>query len=160
MQHVVALVLATIFAAIAGCDRGDEPLPDVDEQIALLQGDDEDGRWAALKNIQWLGTQGAATVEPLRALLRVTRDDDLKAEIAQTLSAIGPAASAAAPELIPLLDSTSAWTRASAAEALGGMGAQALPAWPKLVKLVRDPDHDVSAAATEAIRRLRRLKKK
>lgn len=145
--------------AVAGCG-GDEPLPDVAAQVARLQADDEDGQWAALKNLQWLGPKGAEATEPLRVLLRAADDEDLRAEIAQTLAALGPAASAAAPDVMPLLDSTTAWTRASAAEALGGMGAAALPAGPKLANLVRDRDPDVAAAAREALRRLRRLKKK
>ena len=160
MKHVVALAIAAQLVATVGCGGGDEPLPDVMEQINLLRGDDEDGRWAALKNLQWLGPQGAEAVEPLRGLLRATRDEDLHAEIAQTLSALGPAAAAAAPEVIPLLDAKQAWTRAAAAEALGGMGQAAIPAWAKLVALSRDRDRDVAEAATDAVRRLRRLKKK
>lgn len=158
MKHSVAILLGATLAA-AGCGSGDEPLPDVTEQVTLLQNGEEDGQWAALKNLQWMGAKGAAAVDALRALLKTTRDEDLKAEIAETLAAIGPAADVAAPDLVPLLDSQAPWTRACAAEALGGMGAAALPAWPKLVKLARDPDKDVAAAATEAIRRLKRLKK-
>ena len=159
MRHVMLLAAAASVGAICGCG-GDEPLPDVAEQITLLQGADEDGQWAALKNLQWLGPQGAAAVEPLRALLRSTRDEDLRAEIAETLADIGTAAAAAAPDLVPLLDSQAAWTRACAAEALGGMGAAGLPAWSKLANLTRDRDPDVAAAARKALRRLQRLKKK
>lgn len=160
MKHVVALTLAALLVAAVGCGGSDDPLPDVTEQITLLQGDDEDGRWAALKNLQWLGPKGMEAVAPLRSLLRTTRDDDLRAEIAQTLAALGPSAAAAAPEVMPLLDSKEAWTRTCAAEALGGMGQAAIPAWTKLVALTRDRDPDVAEAATEAVRRLRRLKKK
>lgn len=143
---------------LAGCGRMDTA-PDLQKQIARLQGDSADEHYTALKNLQTLAVGGAAAVPELRALLKRAKDDDLKAEIARTLGSMGSAAGAAVPDLVAMLDSKAAWPRYCAATALGTMEAAALPALPKLIPLMKDPDRDVAQAAKEAARRLDRLRR-
>jgi len=150
------------YAALAvwsagGCSRK-MALPDLQTQIAGLQGDSLDEQYEALSNLQALEGGAAAAVPELRSLLRRTKDDNLRAEIAQTLRAIGPPAGDAAADLIPLLDSKEMWPRYAAARALGVMGKAALPALPKLITLTKDRDRDVAAVAAESARRLNRLR--
>jgi HEAT repeat protein len=137
-----------------------EPRPDVQEQIRLLQGADEEGRWEALTNLRSFGAAGAPAVEILRTMLRGTRDEVLQSEIARALAGIGSEASPAVPELAPLLASKDPWVRNTAAQALGTIGSAAAPALPRLVPLTKDPDADVAEAAREAVRRIQRAKKR
>jgi HEAT repeat protein len=150
------------YAALAlwsagGCGRKTE-LPDLQTQIALLQGDSLDDQYKALSNLQALEGGAAAAVPELRTLLKRTKEDNLRAEIAETLGAIGLPAGDAAADLVPLLDAKEMWPRYAAARALGVMGKAALPALPKLITLTKDRDRDVAAVAAESARRLNRLR--
>jgi HEAT repeat protein len=151
-------VLAIAIAA-AGCGAT-EPPPDVQEQIRLLLGADEEGRWAALTNLREFGAAGIPAVEPLRSMLRGTKDEVLQSEIARALAGIGSGAAPAVPELVPLLAAPDAWVRTTAAQALGTIGAAAAPALPKLAPLAKDADPDVAEAAREAVRRIQRAKQR
>jgi len=150
-----ALLVAVVAMLASGCRR-EEPPPDVGEQVGKLKTDSELDHYTALKNLQWTGAAGAAAVPEMRALLARTTDENLMAEIAKTLGRIGPAADAAVPDLVKLLDKKAMWPRYCAAEALGRMGPAAVPALPKLVPLTRDRDREVAAVAVEAVQRLRR----
>lgn len=147
-------VLAVAVVAGGGC--GGTPRPDVEKQIRLLEGGDEEGRWEAVANLRRFGAAGEPAVEPLRALLRDTKDADLQSEIARALAGIGTGSAAAVPELVPLLSSKDSWVKVTAAEALGTIGAASAPGMAKLERLTKDPDADVAAAATAAIRRIQR----
>jgi len=151
------------YAALAlwsagGCNRKTE-LPDLQTQIAWLQGESLDDQYKALSNLQDLEGGAAAAVPELRSLLKRTKDDTLRAEIAETLGAIGPQAGDAAADLIPLLDAKEMWPRYAAARALGTLGKAALPALPKLITLTKDKDRDVATVAKESARRLSKLQK-
>jgi len=150
--------LAAALCSAGGCGRKTD-LPDLQTQIDRLKGESSDDHYIALSNLQKLQTQAAAAVPSLRALLTSTKDDTLRAEIAQTLGAIGPEAGEAAPDLIPLLDAKAMWPRYAAARALGTLGKAALPALPKLITLTKDKDRDVAAIAKESARRLSKLQK-
>jgi HEAT repeat protein len=150
--------VAAAFLSASGCSR-QAALPDLQAQIVRLQGESLDDQYIALSNLQELETQAAAAVPALRSLLASTKDDTLRAEIAETLGAIGPAAGDAAPDLIPLLDAKEMWPRYAAARALGTLGKAALPALPKLITLTKDRDRDVAAVAKESARRLSKLQK-
>ena len=143
---------------LAGCGSR-EPDPDVQKQITRLLGDSEDDRWLALANLQDMGPDGADAVDELKILLASAKDDDLAAEIAKTLGAIGPAAAPAVPELTALLGRKAMWPRYAAVEAIGRMGPAAASALPAVLKLTKDPDREVAAAAVEAARRLNRSRK-
>jgi HEAT repeat protein len=149
------MLLIVLLPVAAGCRRGESP-PDVGQQVERLKTESEIDHYTALKNLQWTGAEGAAAVPEMRALLARTTDEDLMAEIAKTLGRIGPAADAAVPDLVKLLDKKAMWPRYCAAEALGRMGPAAVPALPKLVPLTRDRDREVAAVAVEAVQRLRR----
>ncbi|MFM7207876.1 MAG: HEAT repeat domain-containing protein [Planctomycetaceae bacterium] len=145
--------------AASGCaDR--EPPFDVQTQIRLLEGADEEGRWAALTTLRDAGAAGGPAVDVLRTMLRGTRDEVLQSEIARAVAGIGGAAAPAVPDLIPLLASSDAWVRTTAAQALGSIGVAAVPALPKLAPLAKDPDPDAAEAAREAVRRIRRAQKR
>lgn len=150
-------MVAGFATAVAGCGTQEKP-PDVQAQIARLQSGPGEDQWKALSHLQSLAGEGAAAVPDLRALLKQTKDDTLRAEIARTLGSMGPAAGAAAPDLMRLLDSKDGWVRYCAAEALGKMGAGGLPALPKLIALAKGRDRNVAAVAAEAARRLERLR--
>jgi hypothetical protein len=154
---IVGSALFALWSA-GGCSRKTE-LPDLQTQIARLQGESLEDQYKALSNLQDLEGEAAAAVPELRSLLKRTKDDTLRAEIAETLRAIGPPAGDAAADLIPLLDAKEMWPRYAAARALGVMGKAALPALPKLLKLTNDRDRDVAAVAAESARRLNRLRK-
>lgn len=145
--------------AAAGCAESEPPL-DVQNQIRLLQGADEEGRWEALTNLRDFGAAGAPAVEPLRIMLRGTQDETLQSEIARALAGIGSGAAPAVPELMPLLASRDSWVRTTAAQALGTIGAAAAPALAKLAPLTKDADTDVAEAAREAVRRIQRAQKR
>jgi len=150
--------LAAALCSASGCSQKTD-VPDLQTQIDRLKGESSDDHYIALSNLQKLQTQAAAAVPSLRALLTSTKDDTLRAEIAQTLGAIGPEAGEAAPDLIPLLDAKEMWPRYAAARALGTLGKAALPALPKLITLTKDRDRDVAAIAKESARRLSKLQK-
>lgn len=150
---------AGLAAGVPGC-RGREERPDVQEQIVRLQGDSDEDRWTALSHLQSLAGDGAAAVPELRLLLKRTKDDTMRAEIAKTLGSIGLAAGAAAADLMPLLDARESWVRYCAAEALGKIGPSALPSLPRLVALSKERDRDVAAVASESARRLDRLRRR
>jgi HEAT repeat protein len=151
-------VLGAAMAA-AGCAER-EPSFDVQAQIRLLQGADEEGRWEALTNLRDAGAAGGPAVEILKTMLRGTKDEVLQSEIARALAGIGGAAAPAVPELVPLLASKDAWVRNTAAQALGTIGNAAAPALPKLAPLTKDADADVAEAAREAVRRIQRAQKR
>jgi len=154
---IVGYVAAAFWSA-GGCGRK-AALPDLQTQIVRLQGDSLNEQYKALSNLQSLEGEAAAAVPELRSLLKRTKDDTLRAEIAETLGAIGSPAGAAAVDLIPLLDAKEMWPRYAAARALGTMGKAALPALPKLLTLANDRDRDVAVVAAESARRLNRLQK-
>jgi HEAT repeat protein len=158
LRCLLAACALTAFGATAGCRRA-EPLPDLQTEIARLQGESLDDQYLALSNLQTLGPAAAEAVPQLRDLLKGTKDNTLRGEIARTLGTMGTAAGDAAPDLIPLLDSKEMWPRYAAARALGTMGKAALPALPKLITLTKDPDRDVAAVARESARRLGKLRK-
>ena len=155
---IAALTMLAGMTGLAGCRRS-EPKPDVQEQIAMLQGESEEDRYLALANLQSLAADGGEAVEPLRTLLRQTKDDTLAGEIATTLGCMGPSAAAAVPELSGLLGRTTMWPRYAAVKALGSMGPAAAPALPAILRLTNDQDRDVAAAARESARRLQRSAK-
>ena len=76
--------LAAALCSAGGCGRKTD-LPDLQTQIDRLKGESSDDHYIALSNLQKLQTQAAAAVPSLRALLTSTKDDTLRAEIAQTL---------------------------------------------------------------------------
>jgi len=155
-QTIVAIGMCVAGAAsLAGCSRPEPPL-DVRALITALHGETDDNRYRALAALQSLGADGREAVPELKTLLGRTKDDDLAAEIAKTLGEMGPAAAAAVPELTALLDRKAMWPRYAAVDALGRMGPAAAPALPKILALTKDPDREVSAAAAQAARRLRR----
>lgn len=141
--------------AAAGCADREMPF-DVEAQIRLLQGTDEEGRWEALTNLRDAGAAGVPAVDVLRTMLRGTKDEVLQSEIARALAGIGSGAAPAVPDLIPLLGSHDAWVRNTAAQALGTIGAAAAPALGKIAPLTKDPDPDVAESAREAVRRIQR----
>jgi HEAT repeat protein len=142
-------------ACLAGCGRS-EPPPDVNDLITSLRSETDDDRYRALATLQELGSDGAAAVPELKAMLGKAKDDDLAAEIGKTLGAMGPAGAAAVPELRALLARKAMWPRYAAVDALGRMGPAAAPALPAILALTKDPDREVAAAAVQAARRLRR----
>lgn len=144
---------------VAGCAKTEAPR-DVQKQIRLLQGADEEGRWEALTNLRDFGAAGVPAVEPLMIMLRGTQDEILQSEIARSLGGIGSGAAPAVPELVTLLASKDAWVRNTAAQALGTIGAAAAQALPKLAPLTKDADSDVADAAREAVRRIQRATKR
>lgn len=144
--------------ATLGCAERDPPF-DVQAQIRLLEGADEEDRWEALTNLRSAGSAGAPAVEVLRTMLRGSNDDVLQSEIARALAGIGSDAAPAVPELVPLLASKDAWVRTTAAQALGTIGAAAAPALARLTPLTKDADADVAEAAREAVRRIQRARK-
>ncbi|NBX28884.1 HEAT repeat domain-containing protein [bacterium] len=156
------MAILTVLAGTSwftGCGRP-EPKPDVQEQITRIQSESEEDRYVALSHLQSLGAEGGAAVQPLRTLLAKSKDDTLAAEIAKTLGAMGPSASAAVPELTALLGRKAMWPRYAAVDALGRMGPAAAPALPAILKLTKDPNREVAAAAREAARRLQRSTKR
>lgn len=142
-----------------GCAERDPPF-DVQAQIRLLQGADEEGRWEALTNLRSAGPAGGPAVEVLRTMLRGSKDEVLQSEVARALAGIGSGAAPAVPDLVPLLASKDAWVRTTAAQALGTIGAAAAPALARLVPLTKDADADVAEAAREAVRRVQRAQKR
>jgi HEAT repeat protein len=152
---LVAAVLVTGAACLAGCGRS-EPPPDVNDLITQLRGETDEDRYRALAALQELGPDGAAATAELKTMLGRAKDDDLAAEIAKTLGTMGPAGAAAVPELRALLARKAMWPRYAAVDALGRMGPAAAPALPAIVALTKDPDREVAAAAQLAARRLRR----
>lgn len=148
---VVAAVAAT------GCGTT-ETTADVQAQILLLQGDDEEGRWKALATLRTMGPSGAAAVPQMRTMLKATKDDVMRSELARALGGIGSGAAPAVPDLVPQLDSKDPWVRTKTAETLGTIGAAAATALPKLTRLAKDPDPDVAASAREAVQRIQRAK--
>ena len=158
MNHLAMLVVALGLLVLTGCG-GSETTPDLQTQIMRLQGDSTEEQYRALKNLQTLAAAGEPAVPDLLSLLKRTKDDDLKAEIAQTLGRMGSAAGAAVPDLVAMLEAKAPWQRYCAVAALGAMEAAALPALPKLIPLMKDPDRDVADAAKESARRLDRLRR-
>jgi len=158
LRCLVVGYAALALCSTGGCGRKAE-LPDLQTQIVRLQGDSLDEQYKALSNLQALEGGAAAAIPELRSLLKRTKDDNLRAEIAETFGAIGSPAGDAAVDLIPLLDAKEMWPRYAAARALGTMGKAALPALPKLLTLAKDRDPDVAAVAAESARRLNRLRK-
>lgn len=154
-RPIIAVVLLAGMSWLTGCG-GPEPKPDVQEQIARLQGESDEDRYLALSHLQSLGAEAGEAVQPLKTMLGKSKDDTLAAEIAKTLGAIGPAASAAVPELTALLGRKDMWPRYAAVDALGRMGPAAAPALPAILKLTKDPNREVAAAARESARRLQR----
>lgn len=141
--------------ATLGCAERDPPF-DVQAQIRLLQGADEEGRWEALTNLRTAGAAGVPAVETLRTMLRGSKDEVLQSEIARSLAGVGSGAAPAVPELVPLLTSKDAWVRTTAAQTLGTIGAAAAPSLARLAPLTKDADADVAEAAREAMRRIQR----
>jgi len=156
---MIAGVWMGVALAGAGCAER-EPAFDVQAQIRLLQGTDEEGRWEALANLRDAGAAGGPAVDILKTMLRGTKDEVLQSEIARALAGIGSAAAPAVPDLMPLLASKDPWVRTTAAQALGTIGAPAAPALPKLAPLTKDADADVAEAAREAVRRIQRAQKR
>lgn len=148
-------LLLAAAAWLAGCG-GEEPRPDVQEQIARLQSSVDADRYEALAHLQALGPDGSDAAGDLKKLLKAAKDDDMAAEIAKTLGSLGPAGAVAVPELTALLGRKAMWPRYAAVEALGRLGPAAKSALPVVLKLTRDPDRDVAAAARESARRLQR----
>ena len=83
----------------------------------------------------------------------LVRYGQLRDEAAEALRDLGPAAKPAVPELIRLLDDSSA--NRSAAEALGTIGPDAAEAVPALYGLLRHPSTSVAGSARRAIERIR-----
>jgi len=109
-------VLGAAMAA-AGCAER-EPSFDVQAQIRLLQGTDEEGRWEALTNLRDAGAAGGPAVDILKTMLRGTRDEVLQSEIARALAGIGGAAAPALPKLAPLTKDADADVAEAAREAV------------------------------------------
>jgi HEAT repeat protein len=84
-------------------------------------------------------------------LVPMLKDDWMDSEAADALSAIGPAARAAIPDLISLLKRRSGWPRYLAAEALGNIGPDAKAGLPALREAMNDPVPLVQVAACVAV---------
>lgn len=76
---------------------------------------------------------------------------------AQAIFQIGPTAAPAVPALIRLLESGDVGERMAACTALVGIGPRARAALPALRRAAKDPNRDVSQAATRALERVQRF---
>jgi HEAT repeat protein len=96
---------------------------------------------------------GPAAVDVLRGKLD---DPATKLSVIEILSALGPAAKAALPDLLKGLGSDDALVRGDTAMAIGAIGGEAAEAVPMLLELVRDESakEDARYAATYALGRI------
>jgi HEAT repeat protein len=79
------------------------------------------------------------------------KSSDVRRTAAESLGGLGPAASAAALDLVRLLRDTDPGVRQAAADALGRIGSAASAVIPDLIKLLGHPKADVRGAAAYAL---------
>ncbi|HEX5272750.1 MAG TPA: HEAT repeat domain-containing protein, partial [Gemmataceae bacterium] len=105
-------------------------------------------RWAALQCLDRLGPLKA---QDLPVLLRSLAKCNSGYQTAQLVAYLGRGG---VRQLIGLLGSPQANSRAQAADALGLLGPRAAPAVPSLIRLTRDPDPLVRRNAAGALARI------
>jgi HEAT repeat protein len=113
-------------------------------------------RWNAARILSRMGPVAAGAAVELGAALR-DPDEAVRTTAAHTLRRLGPGAKEALAALSgalsdPRLDDDIRWCTA---EALGEIGPAAESAIPALEEATRAEDHDLRAAAFEALRRIR-----
>jgi len=115
-------------------------------------------QWRAVVSLGQLGAAAQSAVPDLANMLQAP-DTSVRWVAARALSEIGPAAQKAAPALIKALGDPDAGVRLQAATALGRIdpGSQLQQARQALTNLEKDSYPEVSAAATNALARLRQL---
>ena len=101
-----------------------------------------------------LGTDAQVAVPELTKTL-TSSDTLVRMNAALALAKIGPAAAEAVPSLIEALRDPQWSVRRQAAIALGSIGAASEPAIPGLVQLSGEHDKLVSAAARDAIKKIK-----
>lgn len=105
-------------------------------QAAAKQLGEKQQRFLAIRVIQRIGKDSAATVPGLLRVLQVApkdeEDEAFRREVQLALAAIGPAAAPAVPQLIESLSSQDVEIQSSAAYALGKIGPEAAKAAPLL----------------------------
>jgi HEAT repeat protein len=87
----------------------------------------------------------------VRVLLEEFESINAPWEVAAAFSELGEAGASAVPGLTKLLTAAQATTRLFVIDALAAIGVASKPALPALVKRLDDDDHDVRAAARQAI---------
>ncbi|MBX9690475.1 MAG: HEAT repeat domain-containing protein [Candidatus Obscuribacterales bacterium] len=109
-------------------------------------------RSQVLQSVINIGSPCAACVDELIDMLKAPNDPYLgssKHRVLQALAAIGPAASKAMPQILPLLQEKN--NASYAAGALAAFGESALPAVPQLAKLLDSPFSEEREAAARAL---------
>jgi HEAT repeat protein len=98
-----------------------------------------------------LAQMGSKNPDAVPFLIPMLKDDWMDSEAADALSAIGPEARAAVPDLIALLKRRTGWAGYLAAEALGNIGPDAEAALAALREAMNDPVPLVQVAACVAV---------
>jgi hypothetical protein len=110
----------------------------VDEGLTVLAPLlDHENKQVRIAAVRFLGPYGPGAAPLTPKLMLLLKDDDLRADVAGTLAAIGPAASEAVPALVSWLDSpkNNPITTAAVAQSLGGMGSFGKDGLPALKRL-------------------------
>jgi HEAT repeat protein len=115
-----------------------------------LESSDAAVRREAARNTGLGGATAGALSEKLGALLQMDADESVRVASLQAIATLGPAASKAAPAVIPLLDNQDFMI--DAADALGRIGAPAAsPALPKLAKMLSSDQAEIRWAAVRGM---------
>jgi HEAT repeat protein len=119
---------------------------------ALKALDDPTGRYVALQVLQRMGPAAAPAVEAMRERLRKDPNIYVRMQIATALADIGPAARAAAPDLIDLLKERGAGSRQNVLQALRRLGgADPAKLIPVLLDLARQEQGYVRGQVLDAL---------
>jgi HEAT repeat protein len=125
--------------------------------VALLQDPDQDVRRTAAATLGFVHPSGKDTIDALLSILANGEDRVLLAHAIEAIQAIGSAAHAAIPLLVPLIttaqsvDSFECWIRRPAVRVLGTMGQYAKPVLPLLLDTLKHDDPALVGAAISAL---------
>lgn len=124
----------------------------VADLIAILDNPDAQGSdlTEAANQLQHWGSAAAPAVPGLRRALRYQYSYDARSSAAEALTAIGPLAKDAIPDLIQAVDDENP-INAYAAIALGSIGSAASCAVPRLAKALRSDDSALRSGAAIAL---------
>ena len=133
---------------VAAVNLGGDPSTALAPLIEMMKGDTDDVRGRAAELIARFGRRAAPAVPQLIALLG-NKDRQIQTAAIRALAAIGPAASAAAPELANRLADPN--VARDAAVALRAFGPAAAPAVPALAKALASNDQNLCIDAARAL---------
>ncbi|MBW3597300.1 MAG: HEAT repeat domain-containing protein [Planctomycetes bacterium] len=114
----------------------------------------ENLRMYAVRVLKRIGPDAAEAVPALTAVLESTDDPAVRREVQFALAAIGPAAEAAAPELVNSLSAENDQVKYSAIYALGSMGEQGRAGYNELLNNLNSEDTFLQIASIWAMARI------